>query len=237
MLIVFNPNESRVFSRNRSLSKLPLVIADDVNPTDDVEIEYLEDKILVSKSENQPESISTDAEWLFIGKAVGLFGEKKVESAIELTLCDDAVAVHILKGAIAVHPDESKVEDVIVIQAGIEDCPPAYVSELKWVDSASFIGYCKYFGDLADKYPMDYMYQLLILGAGGRMGCIELKKQGILDISFGALAVVRQKEEQCLRDKQIKSAMSTLTSAEEEPKFDSYDEGEEPDEDEDMYNY
>lgn len=239
MHIVFNPNESRVFPRNKSLSKLPLVIVDDVEPLDAVEFQYLEDKIQVAKTAFQPESIPADAEWLFIGKSIGLFGEKKAESAIELVLCDDAIAVHLIKGAITVHPDEEKVDDVIVLQSGIADCPTAYVSELKWLNADSFISYCKYFGDMTDKYPLDYLYQLLILGAGGKMACVEITKQGMLDISFGALAVIRQKIEQREKNKLIKSAMSNIPAQETSSTFDNYDDEdeEEDDEDADMYEY
>lgn len=243
MRIIFNPEEGRVFSRNRSLSKKPLVIADDVNPTDDVEIQFLEDKILV-KGTGSAEEITNDTEWLYIGKSVGLFGyTKELKSAVEIILCDEYIALRLMKGAVTVHPDSSKPEDVILVVTGLESdsYPAPYLNNIKWVDRDYFASFCKYFGDFAGEYPSDYMYQVVASGTEGGTCSISFAKLSMADISYGALALKKERMQEKERQKKLKAASSMFDMSGDSfgqlETFDSGEQSDDYDEDEGMYNY
>lgn len=244
MLVIFNPNEDRVFSRNNSLSKVPMIIADDVNPTDDVEIDMLEDKILIRKSGKEDVEVTSETEWLYIGKSVGLFGSaKSLKSVGELIFCDTCIAFKLKKGAITVHPDLSKPEDVIVVAAGItpEEYPTPYLNEIKWVDVTDLIGLFRYFGDMTETYPLDYMYQIIVSGKDGREATVRIAKLSILDISYGHIANILEKIASRERAKKLKKRMDMLASQSSAPVINTHEDVHESsvgdDEDDEMYNY
>lgn len=243
MRIIFNPNEGRVFSRNRSLSKKPLVIADGVNPTDDVEIKFLEDKILVEGTGSQDE-ITGDTEWLYIGKSIGLFGyEKELKSVVETILCDEYIALRLMKGAVVVHPDSSKTEDVILVVTGLaeNEYPVPYLNKINWVDRDYFASFCKYFGDFAGDYPADYMYQIVVSGSGGSTSSVSFAKLSMADISYGMLALKKERMEEKERQKKLKTASTWMDmSMESDRQFETFEVDEpsdESEEDDDFYKY
>lgn len=243
MRIIFNPNESRVFSRNKSLSKVPMVIRDDVNPTDDVEIKILDDKISVEPTGKNPE-ITAETEWLFIGKTVGLFGaEKKLKSILEVIICDDAVAVHLMKGAITVHPDEQKAEDVVLVASGIDEstCPVPYLTTIQWVDRDYFCSLFKYWGDMAKDFPADYLYQIVASGSNKDTSSITLAKLNMADISYGKLAEKEAYRIEKKRKSQLKNVGNLFnTQNNATPQFEIFDSDEDEfdeDEDADMFTY
>ena len=243
MRIIFNPNEGRVFSRNRSLSKKPLVIADDVNPTDDVEIKFLEDKIYIEGTGSQ-DDITNDTEWLYIGKSVGLFGyEKDLKSVVETILCDEYIALRLMKGAVVVHPDSSKTEDVILVVTGLaeNEYPVPYLNKINWVDRNYFASFCKYFGDFADEYPADYMYQVVVSGSGGSTSSVSFAKLSMADISYGMLALKKERREEKERQKKLKAASNLLdmsgSSNRQFETFETDEFSEESEDEDDFYKY
>lgn len=241
MRIIFNPSETRRFERNKTLSGKPLIIADNVNPTDDVELIFGDDYISLEKTGNDDE-VTMDTEWLYIGKAFGLYGEdKNLSSVIEVLICDEYLAVKLVKGAITVHPDESKPDDVILVASGVDEStlPAPYLNKIKWVDRDYFASLCKYWGDFADKHPADYYYTCLVAGEGGDYGGINFRKMSILDISYGALALKKEEIEEKERKKKVSAATALFSVGSSEPKFETFDSDtdDDGDDDDDMYDY
>lgn len=242
MRIIFNPNEERSFSRKKTLSNKPLVVADDVNPTDDVELEFTDDCILVKKT-GKDEEINSETEWLYIGKSIGLYGlNKDLKSVIEYILCDEYIAVKLIRGAITVHPDASKPEDVILVATGVDEStlPAPYLNNIKWVDRNYLASLCKYWGDFADKYPADYLYQSIVGGDGGSSYNFSMSKLSMLDISYGALAVKKERAIEVERKKKLKQVTNLFEGNLEDTQFETFeddsDDGDDGDDD-DFYNY
>lgn len=241
MRVIFNPNETRTFKRDKTLSKKPLVIADDVNPTDDVEIKYLDDYISIEKT-GKDEEITVDTEWLYIGKAFGIYGSSKgLSSIVEIMLCDEYLMLKLDKGAVTVHPDESKPDDVILVASGVDEStlPAPYLNKIYWIDRDYFSGFCKYFGDFAERYPADYFYTCFFEGEGGSYGGMSCKKISSLDISYGQLALLKIDIEEKERKKKLReaSAMFDSKSTRSFETFDTDDDDSGDDEDDEMYRY
>lgn len=243
MRIIFNPNEERTFSRSKTLSNKPLVVADGVNPTDDVELEFTDDCILVKKT-GKDEEINSETEWLYIGKSLGLYGlNKDLKSVVEYILCDEYIAVKLIKGAITVHPDANSPEDVILVATGVDEStlPAPYLNNIKWIDRDYLASLCKYWGDFADKYPADYLYQSIVAGDGGACCNLSISKLSMLDISYGALALKKEKALEMERKKKLKEVSNMFTSAPEGIQFETFDtdsnDDEDGDDDDDFYNY
>ena len=240
MRVIFNPNVTREFSRNKTISKKPLIVAEDVNPTDDVELKFDDDAIRVVKT-GKDEEVTSDTEWLYIGRAFGLYGENKdLKSVVEFILCDEYIAVRLVKGAITVHPDDSKPDDVILVSVGVDEntLPAPYLSNIKWADRDYLASLCKYWGDFADSYPADYMYQAVVSGAGGATSTVRLAKLSMQDISWGMLALKKERSLEIERKRKLKAVSSMFVDDSAGVKFDTFDEGGTYDEDEDeMYQY
>lgn len=241
MRIIFNPNEERTFARNKALSKRPLVVADDVNPTDDVELDFTDECILVKKTSKE-EEINSETEWLYIGKSFGVYGSNKdLKNVIEFILCDDCIAVKLIKGAITVHPDIEKPEDVILVATGVDEStlPAPYLNTIKWIDRDYLASLCKYWGDFADAYPADYMYQAIASGSGGATMNVSFAKMSMLDISYGELAVKKERATELERKKKLRDMSGLFSSDSQTPEFEDFggEESEEEDEDDDFYNY
>ena len=244
MRIVFNPNENRKMSRDQSLSKRPLVIADDVNPTDDVEMKFLDDYISIERTGKEGD-IAGDEEWLYVGRSFGVYGKSKgLSSVTEVVICDECVAIKLMKGALAIHLDESKPEDVVIVSTGIDEStlPTPYLNSIKWVDRDNFLSLCTYWGDLTKDYPSDYMFKTILAGDGGVTTGFSATKMGLLDISYGELAIKEERLIELERKKKLKAATGLLSASSKPTRFETFDtdmfpEDEEEDDDDDMYNY
>lgn len=236
-MLIIKDGQPRVIARSKALGQKEVVIEEDINCGDEVDL-VVEDGKMVFKKKPASDIADDVIDYTFITNEIGLFGYKKgFKSAISVRFCDNMMIVDLIKGAIAIRPEN----EVLQATKGVEpsQVPPCNTSEILWVDVEKLLPYIKNWGKYAGKYPLDYEYYLEIGGdCISNLTSFSVKKaMDSRDISLGALAIVEDSDNKKADAKEAgKMAKMMMSAGNASVDFaDDDDESDEDDEDDDEY--
>ena len=167
-MFVLGDGLGKEVSRRKALHCRKLLVAEDVERGCEVSIEIEEQNgegVLSIKRDNTvAEGIETPL--TFLVTEFGVFGRKVgLKSEIQVALCDGAMLVTLIKGAIAIRLDGN----VLVASRGLSESeiPPCHLDTIQWesVDAmASLSTRMGRVAPLCERYLYDYIYSYEVSG-------------------------------------------------------------------------
>lgn len=195
-MFVLGDGISKEVSRRKALFCKSLVVADDVERGCEVLINAVdtgESGVLSVTQDNNPVE-GVEAPLTFLVNEFGLFGWKAgLKSKIQVALCDGAMLITLIEGAIAVRLDGR----VLVASRGISeaDIPPCHLDTINWVSVNSLTSLSTRMNRVAplcDRYPFDYIFTYIVGGENSNNDhFISIQPDGeAIDISSGKLTAI-----------------------------------------------
>lgn len=198
-----------IVTRNKALGYKMMQVAADVDNGDEVDMAFSDNAIVISKSDTQlsgnENENEEEAEISMLIKEFGVFGG--VHSQLEVTLCDGAMLVTLVKGAIDINIDGQ----VMLASRGvsIDNICKQNSSEIIWVGLQHMLRNCAFWCNANSEFPYDYVYLIDVWGDstnGATVSMRPTKKDAFLiDISNGGLELLEKQRE-------VKSQMELLNS-------------------------
>lgn len=198
-----------VVTRSKALGYKTMQIAADVENGDEVDMGFSDDAIVINKSavqlsdkENENEE---EAEISMLIKEFGVFGG--VHSQLEVTLCDGAMLVTLVKGAIDINIDGQ----VMLASRGvsIDNICKQNSSEIIWVGLQQLLRNCAFWCNANSEFPYDYVYMIDVCGDSTNGATVTMrptvKDAFLIDISNGSFELLEKQRE-------AKSQMELLNS-------------------------
>lgn len=200
-----------VVTRSKALGYKTMQIAADVENGDEVDMGFSDDAIVISKSavqlsdnDNEKEN-EEEAEISMLIKEFGVFGG--VHSQLEVTLCDGAMLVTLVKGAIDINIDGQ----VMLASRGvsIDNICKQNSSEIIWVGLQQLLRNCAFWCNANSEFPYDYVYMIDVCGDSTNGATVTMrptvKDAFLIDISNGSFELLEKQRE-------AKSQMELLNS-------------------------
>lgn len=198
-----------VVTRSKALGYKMMQVAADVENGDEVDMGFSDNAIVISKAAVQPSGNENEngeeAEISMLIKEFGVFGG--VHSQLEVTLCDGAMLVTLVKGAIDINIDGQ----VMMASRGvsIDNICKQNSSEIIWVNLQQLLRNCAFWCNANSEFPYDYIYLIDVCGDSTNGATVSMRPQDknafLIDISNGGL-------ERMEKQREVKSQMEMLTS-------------------------
>ena len=167
-MFVLGDGLGKEISRRKALYCKKLVVADDIERGCEANIEIEEGDssgVLSIKRDNTVvEGVETPL--TFLVTEFGVFGRKSgLRSEIQVALCDGAMLVTLIKGAIAIRLDGN----VLVASRGLSESeiPPCHLDTVQWESAdamTSLSTKMSRVAPLSERYPYDYIYSYEVSG-------------------------------------------------------------------------
>ena len=202
-----------VVTRSKALGYKTMQIAADVENGDEVDMGFSDDAIVISKSavqlsdnDNEKEN-EEEAEISMLIKEFGVFGG--VHSQLEVTLCDGAMLVTLVKGAIDINIDGQ----VMLASRGvsIDNICKQNSSEIIWVGLQQLLRNCAFWCNANSEFPYDYVYMIDVCGDSTNGATVTMrptvKDAFLIDISNGSFELLEKQREAKIQMELLNSMM------------------------------
>lgn len=198
-----------VVTRSKALGYKTMQIAADVENGDEVDMGFSDDAIVINKSavqlSDKENENDEEAEISMLIKEFGVFGG--VHSQLEVTLCDGAMLVTLVKGAIDINIDGQ----VMLASRGvsIDNICKQNSSEIIWVSLQHLLRNCAFWCNANSEFPYDYIYLIDVCGDSTNGATVTMrptvKDAFLIDISNCRFELLEKQRE-------TKSQMELLNS-------------------------
>lgn len=244
-MFVFDDSLKREYTREKALGYKKIVIADDVTVGSEVDMCFENGCIVVKRDNNIVVPDGEEAEMSLLVKEIGLFGN--IPCKIELTLCDDAILVTLIEGALDIRIGG----EIMMASRGVNVSKYAThnTNDILWCDVNKFLHFVSYWCGANEDYPYDYIYQIE-LGGTSKDSALWTKPTNkdafLFDISDGKLAIKEERRRLLAEAEQARRNMSLVVasqrySADDDDDFDynpdDYIDDYEDDYEDDDYDY